>query len=127
MSIGKHKLTQKALRRLTLKDSVFRELAVDIVREFIAKGNLFADDVLFSRRATTAPRLLCVAWRALIDAAVIQKTGLRRKSAVPEFRGGTVSEYTLVSRELALDFLRLNGHPIDELKQHNLFGVTNTL
>ena len=116
---GNHKISRTMRRHLRWSPSVFREVACDVVKEFIeTKQPCWSDELLWKRRFIVAPRLLAIAWRSLVRTSVVVMTGKSRKPTAPCF-SGTVHQYVLHSEEIALAFLMENGCAIE---QQNLFG-----
>jgi hypothetical protein len=128
MNAVQPRITKATLARLQWPDSCLRSLACSLVKRFIeAKEPVWFDDVAWSLKSTTSPRLICAAWRGLMKDRVLVNTGQRRRSSIPDYMEASIACFALSSREIGLAFLKANDGSIEELQQRPLFREnTNT-
>jgi hypothetical protein len=122
-SASEQQLDQVALKQLTWKPSLIRNLAVTIVEKILATDKLWPDEISLAGLSPDDRNTVGIAWRLLTRAEVIQQTGSYRKSNADGRRSGTVFEYELKSRARAETFLRRNGRTMIEPNQRELFGA----
>jgi hypothetical protein len=122
-SASEQQLDQVALKQLTWKPSVIRNLAVDIVEKALAADTLWPDEISLAGLSPTDRNTVGIAWRLLTRAEVIQQTGSYRKSNADGRRSGTVFEYELKSRARAETFLKRNGRTVVRGEQQEMFGT----
>jgi hypothetical protein len=120
---SEQQLDQVALKQLTWKPSVIRNLAVEIVERALAADTLWPDEIPLAGILPTDRNTVGIAWRLLTRAEVIQQTGEYRKSNADGRRSGTVFEYELKSRARAETFLRRNGRTAVCSQQQEMFGT----
>jgi len=103
-------LDKIALKQLTWKPSIIRNLAIEIVEKILLPPyRIWPDEIVLTDVSLTDRHCVGIAWRLLSSAEIIQQTGNYRKSTAPGRNGGAVFEYRLHSRPRAETFLRRNG------------------
>jgi hypothetical protein len=122
-SASEQLLDQVALKQLTWKPSLIRNLAVTIVERALATDTLWPDEISLAGLLPTDRNTVGIAWRLLTRAEVIQQTGDYRKSNADGRRSGTVFEYQLKSRTRAETFLKRNGRTVVRGEQQEMFGT----
>lgn len=123
MSEPGDQLDKTALRLLTWKPGVVRNLAIQIVEKvLVAPCRIWPDDIPLDKVNVTDRNTIGIAWRLLAKADVIQQTGQYRKSTAANRNAGTVFEYTLKSRARAETFLKRNGRTVHSSDQPELFA-----
>lgn len=115
-------LDKIALRQLTWKPGVIRNIAVDIVEQILRPPfTIWPDKISHTSVLPDDRNTVGIAWRLLARADVIQQTGNYRKSNADGRRSGTVFEYQLKSRARAKTFLQRNKRMIQPSDQPELF------
>lgn len=120
---AEQQLDQVALKQLTWKPSVIRNIAVDIAAKVLTAETVWPDDFPHPDLPDIDRHVIGIAWRMLIRAGVIQQTGDYRKSKATNRNGGAVFAYEVRSRARAETFLRRNGRTEIETNQSELFGA----
>lgn len=122
MSEADAQLDKVALRQLTWKPGVVRNVAVDIVERVLHPPfTVWPDEISHASLSPDDRNTVGIAWRLLARADVIQQTGNYRKSGADGRRSGTVFEYQLKSRARAETFLKRNSRTIQSSEQPELF------
>jgi hypothetical protein len=111
-------LDQVALKQITWKPSVVRNIAIEIVeRILIPPFKVWPDEIALENISATDRHVVGIAWRLLAKAEVIQQTGNYRKSTAPGRNSGSVFEYEIKSRSRAETFLKRNNRTAIEHEQ----------
>jgi len=122
MNTHSDQLDKIALRQLTWKPGVVRNLAIEIVEKvLVAPYRIWPDDIRLDKVNVTDRNIIGIAWRMLAKADVIKQTSQYRKSTAANRNAGTVFEYTLKSRARAETFLKRNSRTVQPPDQPELF------
>jgi hypothetical protein len=115
-------LDKIALRQLTWKPGIVRNLAIEIVENvLVAPHRVWPDDIRLDKVNVTDRNTIGIAWRMLAKADIIKQTGQYRKSTAANRNAGTVFEYALKSRARAETFLKRNSSTVHPTDQPELF------
>lgn len=122
MNTVQPRITKATLERLQWPTSCVRTLAVAVIKRYLeSTESIWFDSIGAEFRATASPRILCAAWRGLVNARVLVNTGQRRRSIMPGYMGISMVRFALASREIGIAFLTANGSSVNEMQTGNLF------
>lgn len=123
-STSDHELDVVAIKQLTWKPGLVRNLAIGIVERILRHPyKLWPDEISHNDLSLNDRNIVGSTWRLLARAGVIGQTGNYRRSNADGRRSGSVFEYELKSRARAETFLRRNGRTAIATDQPELFGT----
>ena len=106
-------LASVALKQMTWKPGIVRDVSAKIVQKALEHGMLWPDEVSFGGINSLTPAdMNCIgtAWKNLARQGIIIPTGRFRRSTTEHARGRKVFEYRTASLSLARRWLAANGY-----------------
>lgn len=115
-------LDDVTIKLLTWKPGPVRAVAVAVVRKAIENNYayelLWPDEVILDFVMPQDSAAIGIAWKLLIKAGIVAKTGMFRRSKTEHSKGRTIFCYQVESMALAKTFLARNGaQPVTEPQQ----------
>lgn len=118
-----------ALKQLTWKPNIIRNVGIAITRHYLDDRIAWADEVELEEITKNNSACIGTAWRMLAKAKIIERVPQTRRSTKANSKGRTVFKYRLLSEKRARTFLARNGYTALTPGQPELpvFGVEKNL